>query len=76
MSVRYTATVKLATLAQRRRVVDGLVNLLHHMEAFDSWLTALQVNVGDGTVSITMTKALPKVQLEHLGLNDDGVVSP
>lgn len=73
--VTYTARVKLSTLAARRRAVDGLVNLLHHMEPFDSWLIALQVNAGDGTISVTMTKALPKAQLEHLGLNDDGVTS-
>lgn len=74
MAVTYTTRVKLATLEQRRRATQGLIDLLLHQEALDSWCLGYQVNAG-GTISVTMAKALPKAQLAHLGLNDDGVVT-
>lgn len=72
MAVKYTATVKLATLSQRRRVVEGLKNLLDHCEALDSWPTKIEV-VAAGTVEVTMTAPLPAGQLAHLGLVDGGI---
>lgn len=75
MAVTYTARARLSTLAARRRVADALVNLIGHMEALDSWMLAYSVNVATGTITITMSKALPREQLEHFGLNDDGVTT-
>lgn len=76
MPVTYTARVKVGTLAQRRRVRDGLVNLLLHMEDLGSWLMLFDAtSAADGTVTVVMSRAIPKAQLEHLGLNDDGVTT-
>jgi hypothetical protein len=65
----YYAKAKLTTLALRRRGVEGLINLLGHMEALNAWLTALTVG-GDGTVTITLTNPLSAAQLDHLDLQE------
>ena len=76
MATRYTASVKLGTVAQRRRVVEGLKSLLDHCEALDSWPRDIHVNLADGTVEITMTREIPVRELVALGLNNDGAQVP
>lgn len=76
MPVTYTARVKLGNAAARARVVESLISMLQHLEPFGVGLRSIVVTPADGTVSVTVTKAFDRGQLEHLGLNDDGVTTP
>lgn len=75
MPVTYTTRVRLGNANARARVVDGLVTMLQHLETFGIALRSIVVTPADGTITVTVSKAFNRDQLEHLGLNDDGVAT-
>ena len=71
MSVTYKSAGGTGTRAERKSTSAALASLLEHLDALGVLLEGVSVNP-DGTFSVTLSGAIPRDQIAHLGLAGGG----